>query len=376
MRFTVERDLLADGIGWVSRSLSTRPIMPVLLGILIEAEAGRLHLSAYDLEVSGRSELAAEVSEGGTVLVPGRLLSEIVRSLPNRAVVVALEGSKVTLTCGSARFTMPILTATDYPTLPVMPAAAGSIAGDLFATAISQVAIAAGRDDSLPVLTGVHVDIERDRMTLAATDRYRLAVREVVWSNDRPDVATSALVRARTLFDAAKALHGTNSVTIGLSPASSSDHLIGFSGDGRVMTSRMLDGTFPPYRHLLPNDSSSIAVVDVATLLDAARRVAVVTDKTVPLRLSFAESTLKLEAGAGEDAQASEEIEVAFEGDPISIAFNPNYLTDGLTAIEEAFVQLSFTASGKPAVLSGRAEKDSVADDTYRYLLMPMRYPN
>jgi DNA polymerase-3 subunit beta len=376
MRFTVERDLLADGVSWVARSLSTRPITPVLLGILLKAEASQLHLSAFDLEVSGRSQVAADVTDPGTVLVSGRLLVEIVRSLPNKPVEIRLDGSKVSVICGSSRFTLPTLPAGDYPSLPDMPAAAGSIAGDLFATAVSQVAVAAGRDDSLPVLTGVHVDIEKDRMTLAATDRYRLAVREVLWTNDRPDIAASALVRARTLFDAAKALHGTNTVTIGLSPAGGNEHLIGFAGEGRIMTSRMLDGTFPPYRHLLPSESSSIAVVEVATLMDAVRRVSVVTDKTVPLRLSFSGDVLKLEAGTGEDAQATEEMAIDFEGDPISIAFNPTYLTDGLNALEESYVQLAFTSSGKPAVLSGRVQKDSTAENSYRYLLMPMRYPN
>jgi DNA polymerase-3 subunit beta len=376
MRFTVERDLLADGVGWVARSLSTRPITPVLLGILLKAEGSQLHLSAFDLEVSGRSQVPADVTDPGTVLVSGRLLVEIVKSLPNKPVEIRLDGSKVSVICGSSRFTLPTLPAADYPTLPEMPAAAGSIAGDLFATAVSQVAVAAGRDDSLPVLTGVHVDIEKDRMTLAATDRYRLAVREVLWTNDRPDIAASALIRARTLFDAAKALHGTTTVTIGLSPVGGNEHLIGFAGEGRIMTSRMLDGTFPPYRHLLPSESSSIAVVEVAVLMDAVRRVSVVTDKTVPLRLSFSPDSLKLEAGTGEDAQATEEIAIDFDGDPISIAFNPTYLTDGLNALEESYVQLAFTSSGKPAVLSGRVQKDSGAENSYRYLLMPMRYPN
>ncbi|HUW79123.1 MAG TPA: DNA polymerase III subunit beta [Candidatus Nanopelagicaceae bacterium] len=376
MRFTVERDQLADGVSWVARSLSTRPITPVLLGILITAETGQVHLSAFDLEVSGRSQVAADVSDPGTVLVSGRLLVEIVRSLPNKPVEIRLDGAKVSVVCGSSKFTLPTLPAVDYPALPEMPLAAGSIAGDLFSTAVSQVAVAAGRDDSLPVLTGVHVDIEKDRMTLAATDRYRLAVREVLWTNDRPDVVASALVRARTLLDAAKALHGTSSVTIGLSPTTGNEHLIGFAGEGQIMTSRMLDGTFPPYRHLLPSESSSIAVVEVATLMDAVRRVSVVTDRTVPLRLSFSSDVLKLEAGTGEDAQASEEIGIDFEGEQISIAFNPTYLTDGLNALEETYAQLAFTSSGKPAVLSGRVQKDSIAEDSYRYLLMPMRFPN
>ncbi|MEK6648234.1 MAG: DNA polymerase III subunit beta [Actinomycetota bacterium] len=374
MKFTVEQHVLADAVNWVSRSLSTRPIMTALLGIVIEVENDQVFLSGSDLETSSKANFLAEVKQNGKVLVPGRLLAEISRSLPNKPVTVQLDGSRVLVTSGSAKFTLPTLSLNDYPNLPEIPETTGIIPSDIFANAVAQVAIAAGRDDSLPTLTGVHVEINQDTITLAATDRYRLAVREVQWQATQPNLETSALLRARTLAEAAKSLYGTKTVSISLTPLVSNDRLAGFITDGKSMTSRMLDGTFPPYRHLLPQDVTTTAVIEVAPFLDSVRRVALVTDKTVPLRLAFTEALLELEAGAGEDAQATETLEIFLTGEPITIAFNPTFLTDGLQAVGTPFVQISFTGSNKPAILAGKTGRDGEVVENYRYLLMPMRY--
>jgi DNA polymerase-3 subunit beta len=374
VKFTVEQHVLADAVNWVSRSLSNRPIMSALLGIVIEAQDNQVFLSGSDLETSSKANFLAEINQSGKVLVPGRLLAEISRSLPSKPVTVQLEGSRVIVTSGSAKFTLPTLPLNDYPNLPELPETTGVIPSDVFSSAVAQVAIAAGRDDSLPTLTGVHVEINRDTITLAATDRYRLAVREVQWQATQPDLETSALLRARTLAEAAKSLIGTKNIFISFAPALSHDRLAGFAGDGKSMTSRMLDGTFPPYRHLLPQDVTTTAVVEVGPFLDSVRRVALVADKTVPLRLSFTDGLLELEAGAGEEAQATEALEILLTGEPISIAFNPTFLGDGLQAIGTPFVQISFTGSNKPAILAGKVERDGEAIENYRYLLMPMRY--
>ena len=372
MRFIVERDALADGVMWVSRSLSARPIMPVLLGVLIKADKKGIHLSGYDLETSGKAEVAADVKEEGTVLVSGKLLSDIARALPNKPVTFSLEGNRVSVISGSAKFALPTLSVSDYPNLPELPSETGRLSGDLFAEAVSQVAIAAGKDDSLPVLTGVYVEIEENKLILAATDRYRLAVRELNW--DAPRASAAALIRARTLNDAAKSLAGAKIVSVALAAATATERLIGFASEGKVMTSRMLDGTFPPYRHLLPSERSATAVVEVAPFVDSVRRVALVADKTVPLRLAFNPGALTLEAGVGDDAQATEEIEIAFDGEALSIAFNPTFLLDGLAAVNSPFVEIAFTGGSKPAVLSGKSSADGESDFSYRYLLMPMRY--
>ncbi len=372
MRFIVERDALADGVMWVSRSLSARPIMPVLLGVLIKADKKGVHLSGYDLETSGKAEVVADVKEEGTVLVSGKLLSDIARALPNKPVTFSLDGNRVSVISGSAKFALPTLSVSDYPNLPELPSETGRLSGDLFAEAVGQVAIAAGKDDSLPVLTGVYVEIEENKLILAATDRYRLAVRELNW--DAPRASAAALIRARTLNEAAKSLAGVKSVSIALAAATATERLIGFASEGKVMTSRMLDGTFPPYRHLLPSERSATAVVEVAPFVDSVRRVALVADKTVPLRLAFNPGALTLEAGVGDDAQATEELEIAFDGEALSIAFNPTFLLDGLAAVNSAYVEIAFTGGSKPAVLSGKSSADGESDFSYRYLLMPMRY--
>jgi DNA polymerase-3 subunit beta len=374
VKFTVEQGALVDGVNWVSRSLSTRPIKTELLGIVIDASGDDVLLSASDLETASKSHFPAEIKEKGKVLVPGRLLAEICRSLPNKPISFTLDGSRVLVTSGSAKFTLPTLSISEYPNLPELPASTGVISSDTFATAVAQVAIAAGRDDSLPTLTGVHIEINEDTVTLAATDRYRLAVREFNWQPTAPGVSTTALLRGRTIADAAKSLTGSKNVSLSFAPTTSNDRLAGFSGDGKSMTSRMLDGTFPPYRHLLPQDVTTTAIVEVAPFLDSVRRVALVTDKTVPLRLEFANNSVSLEAGAGEEAQATEAIEILLNGEPISIAFNPIFLADGLQAVGTSFVQISFTGSNKPAILTGKSDRDGKVIENYRYLLMPMRY--
>ena len=373
MKFTVDSSVLTDSVNWVSRSLSTRPIMTALLGIVIDASK-EVTLSASDLETSAKSSFNADIKETGRVLVPGRLLSEISKNLPNKPVLFNLDGTRVLVTAGSAKFTLPTLPINEYPNLPNLPETSGTVPSEIFATAVNQVAIAAGKDDSLPTLTGIHVDINKESITLAATDRYRLAVREINWTPNDPEITTSALLRARTLAEAARTIANTKTVTVAIAPTTSNERLVGFASEAKTMTSRQLDGTFPPYRHLLPSESIATAVIEVAKLLDSVRRVALVTDKTVPLRLKFKNNSLQLEAGTGDDAQATEELEIIYEGEAIDIAFNPTFLTDGLNAIGTTYVNIAFTGSNKPAMLSGKNKVDGEIDSTYRYLLMPMRY--
>jgi DNA polymerase-3 subunit beta len=373
MKFVVEPGELVDAVNWVARSLSTRPIKPELLGIMIDVDTS-ITLTGSDLETSTKAILKADITSQGKVLVPGRLLAEIARSLPNKPITFLLDGTRVLVTAGSAKFTLPTLSVNEYPNLPELPETAGLIASDIFTTAVNQVAIAAGKDDSLPTLTGVHIEINKNNITLAATDRYRLAVRELTWQAKDGNIEANTLVRARTLSDAAKSLTTHSQVTLALAPSSSNEKLIGFISELKTMTSRTLDGTFPPFKHLLPTESVAQATIEVAPFLDSVRRVALVTDKTVPLRLIFSDNSLQLEAGAGEEAQATEELEIIYNGEAINIAFNPTYLTDGLQAIGTPFVQIDFTGASKPAVLSGKHELNGAKDESYKYLLMPMRY--
>jgi DNA polymerase-3 subunit beta len=341
-----------------------------LAGLLLEAGDNGLALSGFDYEVSARSGVSAEVAEEGRVLVSGRLLADICKSLPSRPVELATDGTKVIVTCGSARFTLLTLPVEDYPALPEMPSRSGTVPADVFAHAVAQVAVAAGRDDTLPILTGIRVEIDGDTVTMAATDRYRLAIREFTWKPEQPGSTATALVPAKTLADAAKALSGE--VELALSSGGSGEGLVGLASGGRRTTSRLLEGDFPKYRSLLPSESSSYATVATAPFLEAVRRVALVAERNTPVRLSFSQGELLLEAGSGDEAQASEVLESALEGEDIAIAFNPTYLLDGLGALDTSHARLAFTTSTKPAVITGSDAEGGVQAD-YRHLLMPVR---
>jgi len=374
MKFVIEQNRLVDVVNWVSRSLSTRPIQTALLGIVIEAEGGKVTLSGSDLETASRASTEAEIATPGKVLVPGKLLADISRSLPNKPVTIQLDGTRVLVNAGSAKFTLPLLPINEYPNLPEMPETLGSIDAENFAHAVAQVAIAAGKDDSLPSLTGIHVEVNGENITMAATDRYRLAVRELTFSPARPNTEAVALIRARTLIDATKTLISAKNVNISLAPTTSNDRLAGFQSDSKSTTTRLLDGTFPPYRHLIPQESLTTTVIEVAPFLEAVRRVALVTDKTIPLKLTFAGNSVTLEAGGGDEAQANEVFEIQKTGEDLNIAFNPNYLLDGLHAVSAPYAQISFNTSGKAAILMGKQSVDGPTIENFRYLLMPTKF--
>ncbi|WP_460447060.1 DNA polymerase III subunit beta [Angustibacter aerolatus] len=374
MKFRVERDVLAEAVTWAARGLPTRPPVPVLAGVLLEAATdGTLTLSAFDYEVSARVSVAAEVDEAGTVLVSGRLLADISRNLPSKPVDVATEGQKVQVTCGSSRFSLLTMPVDDYPTLPTMPEATGTVPGDVFTLAVSQVTTAAGRDDTLPILTGVRVEIDGSRMTLLATDRYRLAMRTLDWNPGGSDAAAVALVPARTLADTAKALGASASVDLALGRTGAGDGLVGFEAGSRRTTSRLLDGEYPKVTAIFPTTTDVSAVVETASLVEAVKRVALVAERNTPVRLRFTDGQLTIEAGQGDDAQASESIEAQLEGGEVEIAFNPQYLLDGLGALHQPWARLAFTQPTKPALLTGQGEADAEADDSFQYVLMPVR---
>ena len=373
MKFRVERDVLADAVTWTARTLPSRPPVPVLAGVRIEADAaGTLHLSSFDYEVSARSEIPAEVSEPGVVLVSGRLLAEISRALPAKPVDVVLDGSKVTVTCGASRFTLLTMPVDEYPALPVMPSISGTVDGDELTQAVAQVTVAASRDDTLPLLTGVRMEIEGEKITLLATDRYRLALRELTWRPATPDMSAVALVRARTLSDVAKSLGGSQTVNIALATGTGID-LIGFEAAGRHTTSLLVDGDYPAVRRLFPDETPIHAVVSTHALAEAAKRVALVAERNTPIRLSFTQGQVVLDAGQGDDAQASEALESVLVGEDISVAFNPQFLQDGLSALTTTFVRLSFTHPNKPVEFTGQETLDGEDASDYRYLLVPTR---
>ena len=376
MKFRVERDVLADAVAWAARSLPVRPSAPVLAGLLIVASDDGLVLSTFDYETSARATLNADVSDEGRALVSGRLLADICRSLPAKPVDMVLDGSRVSLTCGSARFSLQTMPVEDYPSLPDMPAATGTVDAEAFAHAVSQAVTAAGRDDMLPVLTGVRVEIDGSTISLLATDRFRLSIRELDWHPHTPDESVAALVPARVLGDTAKSLTAGGEVTIALAASGTGEGIIGFEGQGaggvRRTTTRLLDGEFPKVRSLFPNDLQTTALIDKASLVESVKRVALVAERNTAVQLAFDDGVLTLDAGSGDEAQASESIEASISGEGLTTGFNPQFLLDGLTAIDHPVVQLGFTQASKPVVISGHGAEDG-EDRAFRYLLMPRR---
>lgn len=364
VKFRVERDAVAEAVAWAARTLPSRPSLPILAGLLLEVDASGLVVSSFDYETSSRVEVEATATDQGRCVVPGRLLADIARSLPSAPVEVSLDGTRVSVTCGRSSFVVPTFPVEDYPALPAMPHSSGTVPGSLFASAVAQVAIAAGRDDTLPTLTGIRIEVDGARVTLAATDRYRLAVREFPWSPASANQEAQALVPARTLAETAKSLAGAESINLSLA-----EGLMGFEGEGRRTTTRLLDGEFPKYRSLLPSETLSSALISTADLVEAVKRVSLVAERNTPVRLAFSDGEVLLRAGAGDEAQASEGVECALDGEGLEIAFNPQYLLDGLGALDAPQARLAFTQATRPAVLS--ADGDEGAD--YRYLLMPVR---
>ncbi|WP_040839427.1 DNA polymerase III subunit beta [Nocardia brevicatena] len=383
MKFRVAREDFAESVAWVARSLPSRPPVPVLGGVLLVADDNGLTVSGFDYEVSAQMRVAAEVAGAGEVLVSGRLLADITKALSNKPVDVSVEGSRVLISCGSAKFSLPTMPVEDYPQLPEVPQSSGELTVDLFAEAVGQVAVAAGRDDTLPMLTGIRVEIEGSQVVLAATDRFRLAVRHIQWKPTRPDIETAVLIPARTLSEAAKTL-GSSDAPVQLSLGSGTDGLMGIVNAGRRTTTRLLDAEFPKFRQLLPKEHTSIATLEVAALTEAIKRVALVAERGAQVRLEFSGEGLLLSAGGDDAGRAEEWLTADFRGEPLTIAFNPSYLTDGLSALHAERVTFGFTTPSRPAVLLPAGEEEPQALDSgayaalerdYVYLLMPVRLP-
>jgi DNA polymerase III subunit beta len=423
MKFTVDRDALGEAVAWVAKALPTRPVLPVLAGLLLRAERegqinpedlnnpedqnipkmngpGFLTLSCFDYEVSARMQVRAEVAEPGTFLVPGRLLVEIVRSLPAAPVEFGEDPDGISVTCGEASFAVASLPSGEYPELPDLPQLAGTADGGVLAAAIAQVTPAASRDDTLPMLTAVNVEVDGPTMTLAATDRYRLAVRELGWDpapgfGEQGRIAL--LVPARTLSDAAKMMSAGTEVAImlrpssggtgaaassgraasagsasagsadagasagsasavggradagsagaGASPGSASaggsspgaaEAMIGFEAGGRQLTARLLAGEFVRYRSRFPAEFGCTADLPAEAFAEAVRRVALVAERGTPVQLTFAPGRVTVGAATQGQARARESVPADFTGDEPAIAFSPHYLLDGIIAAAAA----------------------------------------
>jgi DNA polymerase-3 subunit beta len=372
VKFRIEKDVLADVVTWVSRTLPSRVPFPALAGVLVEASEDGVAFTTTTQDTWSHNTVDAVVGEPGTALISGRLLVEIARSLPNQPVSFALQSSgRVEVSCGAAAFTLPTLPRDEYPPLPTLPDAVGSIDAAVFAAAVSQVAVAAASpDDRNHAYAGIRMEIEPSgHLTLAATDRYRLAVRDLAWRPSGSDQAIAVTVPGRELVEAAKAFADAGEVNLHLGD---SDTSLALSASSRQTGLRLMDAAnFPKFRSLLPTQFVSQPEIDVAPLKEALKRVSLVLHQDSAVRLVFASDEVVLRAGTGDEATATETLACTLQGESIDVAFNPRFLADGLSGLTETTLRLSLQSSEKAAVLTG-IDPDAPTE-TFRYLLMPVR---
>jgi DNA polymerase-3 subunit beta len=377
VKFHVNRDVFSEAVSFVVKLLPQRNPQPILAGVLIEASTEGLSLSAFDYEASARTTIEATVDEPGTILVHGRLLSDIASRLPNAPIQITVDDDGILLTCGSARFTLASMPVQEYPAIPEVSGESGLVPADDFATAIAQVAFAASRDDVTPVLTGVQLEVSGTQLSLVATDRYRVALRQIPW--DGPAVAegetTTALVPARTLQEVGKTFsHGEN-ISIAFS-GSGDREIIAFTSGNKTVTSLLIKGNFPPVRRLFPEQTEHHAVVNTAELAEAVRRVALVLDRSAPLRFTFGSEGVAMEASGTEQARASESVDSTLTGEDVTLGLNPQYLLEALAAVRSEFTRVTFTSSDNanklsPILVTPQTSVDKAGEGSFKYLLQP-----
>jgi DNA polymerase-3 subunit beta len=376
VKFQVNRDVFSEAVSFAVKLLPQRTTLPILSGILIETTDTGLKLSSFDYEVSAQTEIVAEVEETGKILVSGRLLADIASRLPNAPVRFSTDDGKIVVSCGSANFTLLSMPVEEYPTLPQISASSGVLPAEAFANAVAQVAVAASRDDVTPVITGVQLEVSSSSLSLVATDRYRVAVREIEWNSDDSITDTiTALVPARTLTEIGKTFGHSGSISVAITSTDERE-LIAFQADRRTVTSLLIKGNFPPVKRLFPETVDNYAVLNTAELIEATRRVSLVLEREAALRFSFTVDGVTLEAIGSEQAQASETIDAFLTGTDTVVSLKPQFLLDGLGAVHSEFVRISFTKTDNPnkpgpVLITSQSSKDQAGADNYKYLLQP-----
>ena len=377
MKFQVNRDVFSEAVSFAVNLLPQRTTLPILSGVLIETTESGLSLSSFDYEVSAQTEIAAEVEEPGKILVSGRLLADIASRLPNAPVQFSTDAGRISVACGSAKFTLLSMPVEEYPTLPQVSAQSGLLPAEAFATAVAQVAVAASRDDVTPVITGVQLEVSENRLTMVATDRYRVAVRGIDWnSQDATSTETlTALVPARTLQEIGKTFAHSGTISVAITNTDDRE-LIAFRADRKTVTSLLIKGNFPPVKRLFPETVDNYAVINTAELIEAVRRVSLVLEREAALRFTFTIDGVTLEAIGSEQAQASESIDAHLNGGDTVVSLKPAFLLDGLGAVHSEFVRISFTKTENPnkpgpVLITSQSSKDQPGADNYKYLLQP-----
>ncbi|MFL5972058.1 MAG: DNA polymerase III subunit beta [Gaiellaceae bacterium] len=362
LKISVPREELTRQLGVVARAASTRTTVQVLAGLLLRAGEGRLELAATDMEISLRSSLEASVESEGAVVVPSKLLADLVRLLPADEVSIEHRSGEgiVEVMSGAATYRLHTYNAEDFPRLPdASTVELMSVDADAVLETAGRVSRAASRDESRPVLTGILVRFEGEKLIMAATDSYRLAVKETGMGSGGPDL--DAIVPARALGELTRIAQSGGGLEIGVL-----ENQVIFTTDGILLTSRRIEGQFPNYRQLLPETFEHELALPREELLEVVRRVSVMAQRNAPIRLRFAEGELTVSAQTQDVGEARETMPAPYAAEPLEIGFNPDFLRDGVESVEGDEVRLKLISSLRPAVIQGEG-------DDFSYLIMPIR---
>lgn len=374
MKVEVNSASFADAVAWTTHVIDMRPANPILAGLKIDATNGTLQLSAFNYQVSSRHHIEAGIDEEGSILVLGKLMADITKSLPAEKTYLSSENNTLTITSGKSTFTLQLMPLGEYPDLPTLPQKLGQVDAPTFIQAVNQASVSISKEENRPVLTGIQIQFDNDTVTMTSTDRFRLSRSTFTWTPEHDDIHAVSLVRGSLLRDIAHSLDDHQNVLIHLNEEEPS--LLGFENSGRTSTSQLIDGEFPSIDRLFIDEYPIHAVINRQALINAIKRVALVAEKNAPIRMIFTHQELILSAGNAEESQAKEILDIDMDGEDITVAFNPNYLLEGLGAIAEPFVHMKMSTAVKPVEFNGQQEADGDESMNYRYLLVPMRFNN
>ena len=378
MKFESNKDVLSQAVIFVTKLLTSKNTNPTLAGVRIEATGDGVTFASFDHDVSTRTTIDGDVSANGSVLVSGKLLADIVTRLPGETVTVSLNETKLIVTSGTAKFNMSVMPLNEYPNLPEVPPAVGSFDGEQLAEAIAQVGVAALKDDGQPAIMNISVELSPESISFTATDRYRIASRDVPWSATGVTDPAQILVPARVLIEAGKMFQSEQTVTMSLLSGGDRE-LVAISAGNRVVTSSLAKGSFPKVRGLLDEKGggSAYAIVLSSDLIDATRRVSLVLERDGAIKYTFSKDGVLLETSAAETASAQETVDAHLVGEEVFVWLKPRLVIDGVAGAHSEFVRLGFTPSSDPVkagpvLFTAHSSKDSeTIEQAYRYLMQP-----
>lgn len=371
MRAEVNSADFAASVGWATHVIAAKPASPILQGIKLTVKDGMLTFECFDHAQTARCQIEADSDEDGVAVAAGRTLAEITKHLPAEKTVLETRDTRLTVASGKAKWTLPLMPADEFPQMPQIPEAIGSVDGETFAHAVAQAAISVSRDESRPVLTAILMEFEGDKITLSSTDRFRLGRVAFSWTPADPDIHAKAQVRGTLLRDIARSIDTTSNVVIGLDV--NNPRLLSIENAGHVSTTQLIEGNFPTISGLFKDDYPIQAVLNRQDLIGCVERVGLVAEKNAAIRLNFTEGELTVSAGEDDESQAVETMPVDLDGDPLIVGFGPVNLMDGLKAIDEPFVRFKLESAIRAAELDGQQEADSDESLDFRYIVVPIR---